>query len=195
MTKWNVSFFGAMLFTFASVCSAAASNTALQNAMGALKVSATRAQYDMFAEAISASPELTNQLNDLAARGLLTAFRIDPSPSQAASRKPFSARRDGSVWAFTPPFLQQQAKARLYDVVQPDDVLPDNMVFALGHLAFKTNTAASVLASEQSLQVQLHTGRQGAPGMALPHDGGQLFAVIGTGSPAKRCRRVYPGVE
>jgi len=156
--------FVGMCLRVASAFAAQVPNQSLQHSLDTLKVHATAAQYVMFANAISASPALTSQLNDLEAKGLLTEFRIDESMVPPGQGKPFSARLNGSVWVFTPAFVQQQAKVRLYDVVQPGDVLPDNMVFALGHLAFKADTAATMLASEQSLQSQFRASRQTGQG-------------------------------
>jgi hypothetical protein len=164
MFRLTMLFFSGMFFSFASAASAQAPNRSLHSLLDELKARATSAQYAMFADAVGASPALTNQLNDLASSGLLTAFRIDDGMPPPGRGRPFSARLDGSAWVFTSAFVLQQAKVRLYDVVQPDDVLADNMVFALGHLAFKASTAASVLASEQSLQAQFRASQQAGRG-------------------------------
>jgi hypothetical protein len=163
---------GSLFLVLTSTAAAVAPNKALQSILDNLKEHSTSAQYQMFTDAINASPILAGQLNDLAATGTLAEFSIG-EPSQLPPRKgPFSAWINGSVWAFTPEFMQQQAKIRLYDVVQPDDILPDNMVFSLGQLAFVASSAGGVNAAEQALkarQIQSHSTNSSLL-MAKPED-------------------------
>jgi len=83
---------------FLSVASAFAAqevpNQSLQHSLDTLKAHSTAAQYAIFANAIGTSPSLTSQLNDLAAKGLLTEFRIDEPTAPPGRGKRF---RQGSM--------------------------------------------------------------------------------------------------
>ncbi|ULU24550.1 hypothetical protein [Dyella terrae] len=130
----------------------AASNTALEHM---LKQSTHEAPPDQAArmhEAIASSPALEAQLNALIASGLLTRFAIGVTPDQVPRRGPFSAWIHESTWAFSDDFIGKHGKQRLFDVVQPDDILPDNLVFALGHMAYEAKTAKELATEEASLQ-------------------------------------------
>lgn len=141
-------------FAVVSTHAMAAPNGALQGILSKLQSSATPDQYQTFEQAINASPALTEQLNELADAGQLTSFIIGERTSLPMSRGPFSAYVSGTTWAFTPEFIQQQVKTRYTDVVMPGDILGDNMVFALGELAYNTKSAPKVSAAEQVLKAQ-----------------------------------------
>lgn len=108
-------------------------------------------------EAIESSPALEAQLNTLAASGRLTEFVVSDDANLPPKTGPFSAWIHGATWAFQTSFIGQHGKRRLNDVVMPDDILPDNLVFALGHLAYKAQTAKEMnaeTASGQHLSLQ-----------------------------------------
>lgn len=130
----------------------AAGNAALERA---LKQSGNQAHPDQVArlrEAIASSPALEAQLNALAASGMLTRFAVGVTPEQVPRRGPFSAWIQDSTWAFSDEFIGKHGKQRLFDVVQPDDILPDNLVFALGHMAYGAKVAKELATEEASLQ-------------------------------------------
>jgi hypothetical protein len=137
----------------ASVC--AASNHQLRDILSVLQSNISSDQYRVFEGAIHASPALTSQLNELAMSGQLKIFKVGEASTLPPVRGPFAAYVSGTTWAFTPTFVQQQAKTRYYDVVMPDDVLGDNMVFALGELAYRTKSASDIAAAEQALHRQI----------------------------------------
>jgi hypothetical protein len=160
----NVRFFGLLITALCAIaqpmCAAASSGAALQGVMAELRAHSSPEQYEMFQEAIDASPVLARQLNELADDGRLRRFAVGDPSDLPPKTGPFSAWISGTTWAFTPQFVQKQAKTRVYDVVQPGDILPDNMVFALGHLAYKAETMAAVEASLQALKAQASAPRQ-----------------------------------
>lgn len=82
-------------------------------------------------QAIDGAPALAGQLSSLAAAGKLKTIQVRP-----AGTGPFGGFLENGGMVFTVPFLQGQVKKRLFDVVREDDILPDNLVFCLGHLAY-----------------------------------------------------------
>jgi hypothetical protein len=117
-----------------------------------LRQHATGDQYQLITKAIIASPALTTQLTTLAENGLITKFSIDMPPSQSMHPNIFGAGISGTTWAFTSSFLNEQATVRIFDVVGKDDILPNNMVFALGHLAFHTQKEEQFKTDEEALK-------------------------------------------
>jgi hypothetical protein len=83
-------------------------------------------------DALSASAILTRQLSALADAGDLAGIEI-ASPQRA--RGMFLATVERKKIVFAADFMPQLSKKRMYDVVHPDDILPDNLVFVLGTLA------------------------------------------------------------
>jgi hypothetical protein len=96
---------------------------------------ATPAQFDKMRTAVLASPSLKAQLERLASAGRLKRIELVPRNDQRLAGTPFAARAVNDELIMTAAFLDAQAPARLFDVVGPEDVLPDNLVFVLGHLA------------------------------------------------------------
>lgn len=80
-------------------------------------------------QALNASPQLMGQFNAAANSGRLTALELS---SQRPG--PFAATMSRGKLLFAPDFIAQQRKQRIHDVVRPDDILPDNLIFALGTL-------------------------------------------------------------
>jgi hypothetical protein len=149
-------------FAVASTHAVAAPNGPLRSILSKLQSSATTDQYRTFEEAINASPALTEQINELATTGQLATFTIGERSALPMPGSPFSAYVSGTTWAFTPEFVQQQAKTRYMDVVMPGDILGDNMVFALGELAYNTKWASQVATSEKAVKAQFAYGAQTA---------------------------------
>lgn len=112
-----------------------------------LKSNSTAEQYQLISGAIDSSLALSTQMNELANAGLLTHLMVESPDTQI-----FGARIDGTSWLFTPAFLREQASKRLYDVVAPDDILPNNMVFALGHLAFHARNVKQFAANVDAIK-------------------------------------------
>ncbi len=82
-------------------------------------------------QALNASPKLMGQFNAAANSGRLTAIELS---SQRPG--PFAATISRGRILLAPNFIAQQRKQRIHDVVRPDDILPDNLIFALGSLIF-----------------------------------------------------------
>ncbi|MBE1159666.1 hypothetical protein [Dyella acidiphila] len=168
MKSW-VALLAAVALAFASTSLLATPNQPLQSILSSLQANATPDQYRLFADAIQASPALTAQLNELAASGELTAIKVGEATTLPPSGGPFGGYVSGTIWAFTPAFVQQQAKTRYYDVVMPGDLLGNNMVFALGELAYRTKSAPAIAAGEQALKAQI------AQSIAAARQAGQPF--------------------
>jgi hypothetical protein len=153
--KVIVTLIASIMLAVASVSVGAEPNSQLQNLLSALQSSVSPDQYRLFEDAINGSPALAAQLNELVSSGQLTEFKVGEASTLPPVRGPFGAYVSGTTWAFTPAFVQQQTKTRYYDVVTPDDVLGNNMVFALGELAYRTKSAPDIAVSEQSLKMQI----------------------------------------
>ncbi|MGU7783725.1 hypothetical protein [Burkholderia sp. PU8-34] len=117
--------------------SAESSSVSIESILNDLRRRSTEQQYKVFANAAQGSPALTGQLNELVRSGLLKRISID-STDEPSQRRSFGATRVGSTWVFTPSFVADQVSRRIYDVVSDEDILPDNMVFALGFMAWRT---------------------------------------------------------
>jgi len=93
---------------------------------------ATQAQYQSVVDAIHASPALAMRIAQLVKDGKLTRLLV-VTPDVTSG---FGARQIGSTWVFAPEFLARPATVMMHHVMVPRQILPDNMVFALGYLAF-----------------------------------------------------------
>ncbi len=107
--------------------------TALDGILAELRARSTPAQYDVFATAIQTSPQLAAQLKKLTKEGLLKQITIEQSSGPA-----WGAWRDGARWTFTPEYVATLAPHRIFDVVQEGEIMPSNMAFALGYMAWHT---------------------------------------------------------
>jgi hypothetical protein len=164
-----------VLVAVTSTIAVAAPNGPLRDVLSNLRANSTPDQYEMFQSAIETSPQLEKQLGELAASGLLTKFEVGELAALPPRRGPFSAWVSGSVWAFTPDFVRQQAKTRYYDVVMPGDVLGNNMVFALGDLAYRTKDASDLAGAEQALKAHFaHDAAVARTNSVLINGGGPL---------------------
>lgn len=94
-------------------------------------------QAAQLSQAIEASPALSARLSGLVAAHKLTSIQV-----RAAAQGPFGGFLEGGAMVFTVPFLQAQVKKRLFDLVRDGDILPDNLVFCLGHLAYHLEAGA-----------------------------------------------------
>ena len=129
------------LFVVGICVAGAASNTPnqeLDTILKKLRISASSDQYQQIDSAVKSSRTLIDELNRLAASGKLTEIVV--LNSAAASNAPtpgrFRAWATNTSIVFTDSLLSQLTKNREYDVVYPDDILPNNTTFVLSHLAF-----------------------------------------------------------
>ncbi|WP_175756347.1 hypothetical protein [Burkholderia cepacia] len=127
-----------------------AAHAVVERLLADLRARSTADQYAAVAAAIHASPALAAQLDELVDAGLLTRIAVDSG--EPALGRTTGALRNGSVWILTPAFVAQQAPRRLFDVVQDDDILPDNMVFALGYMAWRAKHDADVSRASDALR-------------------------------------------
>lgn len=105
--------------------------TALKPIIDKLARTASSQQFRQIIGAARASPQLARQLGRLVANGKLTEIRI----VAAKGNKPFRAWVDGTVMYFASDFLQSLTEYRGPNF-HAGDVVPDNMVYCLGHLAY-----------------------------------------------------------
>ncbi|NHV31334.1 hypothetical protein [Burkholderia sp. D-99] len=127
-----------------------AAHAAVERLLADLRTRSTPGQYAAVAGAIHTSPALAVQLDELVDAGLLTRVAVDSG--EPALGRTTGALRNGSVWILTPAFVANQAPRRLFDDVQDDDILPDNMVFALGYMAWRAKHDADVSRASDALR-------------------------------------------
>ena len=118
-----------------------APNREFERILAKLASTTSSGWYRQIDEAANAAPHLIDQLNGLAASGKLTEIVVltSSAASNASKPGPFNAWTTGTSIIFTETLLAQLTKNREYDVVYPDDILPNNTTFVLGHLAFHLN--------------------------------------------------------
>lgn len=93
------------------------------------------------ADAIAASPALTEQLNSLTLSKKITEIRVIPTNAIQPTRGiRFGGSLDGTRLILATNLLLALRKNRAYDVVKQSDVLPNNTTFVIGHLAFHAST-------------------------------------------------------
>lgn len=121
-----------------AVAASVAPNRELERILGKLADTAGSDQYRQIEDAVKCSSHLIDQLNRLAASGNLIEIVVLTSAAALHAPKPgpFGAWTAGKSLVFTETLLSQLKKNREYDVVYPDDILPNNTTFVLGHLAF-----------------------------------------------------------
>jgi hypothetical protein len=121
-----------------AAAAAVAPNRELERILGKLADTADSDQYRQIEDAVKCSSHLIGQLNGLAASGNLIEIVVLTSAAALNAPKPgpFGAWTAGKSLVFTETLLSQLKKNRAYDVVSPDDILPNNTTFVLGHLAF-----------------------------------------------------------
>ena len=122
------------------------SRSNLQPMLDTFARGATPDQSRQLNEAVMASPTLADQLNALAASGKFKGFAI--ATPQTRPNSPFATNGVQGRIVFGPGFLEQVAKKRLFDVVHADDVLPNNLVFVLGSLAFQLGAKQPVMTGD-----------------------------------------------
>ena len=106
---------------------------ALKTIFADLAQTASPAQYQQILGAVNASPQLATELTILATRRKLTAIAILPGTTTSPS--PYRAWTERASIVFYGDFLEAQLDNRKAGVAYPDDILPNNTVFCLGHLA------------------------------------------------------------
>jgi hypothetical protein len=130
-------FFLPLLFCFKSEASEMPKE--LSGVFSELYKTSPQQQAEQISGAVTASPQLAKQLVNLASSGKLTQILVVPERTWG---KPFNGIVDGSKVLLTADFVKSQFGGRLFDVVNDDDILPNNLVFCLGHLAYQLGAEA-----------------------------------------------------
>lgn len=123
---------------------APAANSSLDAVLQKLSSSAPANDVAQIEQAIHASPALLGQLNALASSGHLK--RITTKSGEVAASKngaDFGAAFGEDGMVLSEVFLSQQSRMA-FDVRTPHEILPNNTVFVLGHLAYHLRDAQYV---------------------------------------------------
>lgn len=144
-----------MLSTATGLCGAApVAHVQLDQVLQRLQAASTAAQSTQIVTAVDASPALAAQLDALAAAGRLTDIAV-VAPAALKAPGPFQAYISGTRLVISSAMFALLAPQRLFDVVRPDDVLPDNLVFVLGHLAFHLDRVDAMAAAHADVARQI----------------------------------------
>jgi len=113
-------------------------NSGFDKLLRGLTITAGADQYAQIADAIKASPSLTEQLNELVNSGKLTEVIVVSQSTAASMPKPgpFNGWISGTKIIFTDSLLVELLKNMPFDVRHDDDIYPNNTTFVLGHLAY-----------------------------------------------------------
>lgn len=109
---------------------------ALKAVLRKLSSNASAAEVGQIEQAIHASPALLGQLNALASSGKLKSITVKPGDlALVENGASFGAAFDAKGMVFSEALLDKQ-RTMAYDVRTPNEILPNNTVFLLGHLAY-----------------------------------------------------------
>lgn len=123
---------------------AEAANPALDAVLQKLSSSTPSNDVARIEGAIHASPELLGQLNALASSDKLKSITVKSGEVAAADNgASFGAAFDAEGILLAEVFLGEQSRMA-YDVRIPNEILPNNTVFVLGHLAYHLRDAKYV---------------------------------------------------
>lgn len=112
-------------------------SAAVESVLHELKDSAAPGDYQQIADAIASSEALQRELSELVTANRFTGFSISPRAQVTDGRAAiFGAFTQDPKIVCTTEYLTELKKTRLFDVVNPDDILPDNTVFVLAHLLY-----------------------------------------------------------
>lgn len=127
--------------------------------------------------AIDASPMLRKRLQALAKDERLTAIRIVADDNAPVKRDhSFSAATVGSTLVLTRGLLHALSNNRRSDVMDGSEVLPNNTVFVLSHLAHHLESGAEVAAMEARVQSRAKQGLEQAQRDGTTFDGTAIVA-------------------
>lgn len=119
-------------------------NPSLDAVLQKLSSSAPANDVARIEKAIHASPALLGQLNALASSGKLKSITVKSGEVAAVDHgADFGAAFDANGIVLSEVFLGKQSQMA-YDVRTPNEVLPNNTVFVLGHLAYHLRDAQYV---------------------------------------------------
>lgn len=125
-----------LAFALAVVAHAATNGSPLDAILQKLSSSASTDDATRIEQAIHASPALRAQLDALASAGKLKSITVKPGDVAASENGAyFGAAFDANGIVLSEVFLGEQNRMA-YDVRTPNEILPNNTVFVLGHLAY-----------------------------------------------------------
>jgi hypothetical protein len=116
-------------------------NASLEPILDQLKDASAVEEYQQLTSAIASSEALVQDLNNLSESGKFTGFIVKSKTQIQDGRVGiFGGFTNGSKIILTTELLKELKKSRLFDVVYPDDIAPNNTVFALAHLLYHIKT-------------------------------------------------------
>ena len=125
----------ALLAGTPAVVQAAEQPVRLAAALQDLKDKSGAEAHAQIAAAVEASPQLRDRMEDLLSRDRFKGFVVLPKAQLTSGKgSRFGGYVDDSKIVLSSEFLTQLKKSRYFDVVEPDDVPPNNTTFALAHL-------------------------------------------------------------
>lgn len=120
---------------------------AFQSVIQRLSISSAPDHFKQIADAIEASELLKSQLNRLIDAGKLRDIKLLQGKELPQPKgREFGGFSDASTIYLSTELVVALRKSRLYDVVFADEVLPNNTVFVLAHLAHHVSTYDELLA-------------------------------------------------
>jgi len=125
---------------------------ALQSVLQRLSASAPTEYADQIVGAIQATPLLKAQLGALAEAGILKEIKAQEQAALPAKAGMFGGFAGDNSILFTLQYLVALRKERYFDVRHDDDVPPNHMVFALGHLAQHLAAADELRTAQRNLR-------------------------------------------
>lgn len=133
-----------LVLAFALAAHAAPTHSPLDGILQKLSSSAPADDVIRVEQAIEASPALRSQLDALASAGKLKSITVEPGDVAVSKNgADFGAAFDASGIVLSEVFLGQQSRMA-FDVRTPNEILPNNTVFVLGHLAYHLRDARYV---------------------------------------------------
>ncbi len=143
-------------------------NTSLDAVLRKLSSSTPGNEVPQIEQAIHASPALLGQLDALASSGKLKTIAVKSGDvAVVINGASFGAAFDTDGMVLAETFLGKQNRMA-YDVRTPNEVLPNNTVFVLGHLAYHlrdtqyVEEAAHRAANEDAFMTQVMRNEAGA---------------------------------
>jgi hypothetical protein len=137
--------------------------TPLDAILASVERQADPAQAAQLRQAVQASPQLRRQLDDLAARGELEAIDVvaDTAMPQVNGHA-FAAAVQGRHLVLSEGLLRALQRNRRSDVERAGEVMPDNTVFVLAHLAVHLAARERQASFEQHLRERTAAGLEAA---------------------------------
>ncbi|MGO1071910.1 hypothetical protein [Lysobacter sp. CA199] len=121
--------------------------------------------------ALAAAPSVRKQLAQLAASGELTAIDIVPDDQAPKLRnQTFAGATQDRRIVLTSGLLDALRDNRISDVVQAEDLLPDNTVFVLAHFGHHLARRKQVEHDDAELKREIEKGLAAAKAASTPFD-------------------------